>query len=98
MFNILVLLSINFFKYIFVFFRPKDKIHNQELNIMEIIEKSCMVSAEGNLRKALDYAKDASNKERILIRYQEQTGLSDSHNMDLTYSVCLISFICLIHS
>jgi intraflagellar transport protein 88 len=36
---------------------------------------------------ALDRAKEASSKERSLIRLREQAGLSDSHNLDLTFSV-----------
>ena len=36
---------------------------------------------------ALDRAKEASSKERSLIRLREQAGMSDSHNLDLTFSV-----------
>jgi hypothetical protein len=36
---------------------------------------------------ALDTAKEASSKERSLIRMQEQAGLSETHNLDLTFSV-----------
>ena len=35
----------------------------------------------------MDRAKEASSKERSLIRLREQAGLSDSHNLDLTFSV-----------
>lgn len=51
------------------------------------MEESCLASSEGNKRKALIKAKEASNKERNLIRMQEQTIPNDQHNMDLTYSV-----------
>lgn len=54
---------------------------------MQLIEESCIACSEGDARKALAKAKDASNKERSLIRMQEQAGLGDQHNMDLTYSV-----------
>lgn len=54
---------------------------------MQLIEESCFASSEGDNRKALAKAKEASNKERNLIRMQEQSGLGDHHNMDLTYSV-----------
>lgn len=55
---------------------------------MQLIEESCLASNDGDYKKALSKAKEASNKERNLIRMQEQAGLSDHHNMDLTYSVC----------
>ncbi len=35
----------------------------------------------------MDRAKEASTKERSLIRLREQAGLSESHNLDLTFSV-----------
>ncbi|XP_017786261.1 PREDICTED: intraflagellar transport protein 88 homolog [Nicrophorus vespilloides] len=66
---------------------PEEKIRVQELKIMQLVEESCLASSEGNNRKALSKAKEASNKERSLIRMQEQSGLGDHHNMDLTYSV-----------
>ena len=43
--------------------------------------------SRGDLKIALDRAKEASAKERSLIRLREQAGLSDSHNLDLTFSV-----------
>lgn len=54
---------------------------------MQLIEEACSISNDGNYKKALLKAKEASNKERNLIRIQEQSGLSDHHNMDLTYAV-----------
>ncbi|KRT83026.1 Tetratricopeptide repeat-containing protein, partial [Oryctes borbonicus] len=66
---------------------PEEKIRVQESKIMQLIEESCLASNEGNYQKALLKAKEASNKERNLIRIQEQASLSDHHNMDLTYSV-----------
>lgn len=54
---------------------------------MQLIEDSCIASSEGDVRRALSKAKEASNKERSLIRMQEQAGLGDQHNIDLTYSV-----------
>jgi intraflagellar transport protein 88 len=54
---------------------------------MELIEESCLASSRGEQRLALDKAKEASSKERSLIRMQEQAGLSETHNLDLTFSV-----------
>lgn len=55
---------------------------------MQLIEESYIASSDGDVRKALSKAKEASNKERSLIRTQEHGGLGDQHNIDLTYSVC----------
>ncbi|XP_039276818.1 intraflagellar transport protein 88 homolog [Nilaparvata lugens] len=67
--------------------RPEDKVRRLERKITELIDESCVFNWKGDHRSALDKAKDASSKERSLIRMQEQTGLSDSHNLDLTFSV-----------
>ncbi|KAF7281157.1 intraflagellar transport protein 88-like protein nompB [Rhynchophorus ferrugineus] len=66
---------------------PEEKIRQQEIKIMQLVEESCVAQCEGDLRKALTKAKEASNKERNLIKTQEQSGLSDHHNIDLTYAV-----------
>lgn len=67
--------------------KPEDKIKKLEKRIMELIDESCIAASKCQYRLALDKAKEASTKERSLIRLQEQAGLSDSHNLDLTFSV-----------
>lgn len=52
-----------------------------------LIEESCFSNHRGDVKVALDRAKEASTKERSLIRLREQAGLSESHNLDLTFSV-----------
>lgn len=54
---------------------------------MQFIEESVIASCENKPREGLDKAKEASSKERNLIRLQDQAGLSDSHNLDLTFAV-----------
>lgn len=66
---------------------PEEKIRKLERRITELIEESCLASSRGEQRLALDTAKEASSKERSLIRMQEQAGLSETHNLDLTFSV-----------
>lgn len=66
---------------------PEDKIKAMERKVNDLIEESCMAASRGENRTALDRAKEASAKERSLIRLREQAGLSDSHNLDLTFSV-----------
>lgn len=57
---------------------------------MELIEESCLANSSGDMRLALERAKEASTKERSLIRMQDQAGLSETHNLDLTFAVSLI--------
>ncbi|XP_042866439.1 intraflagellar transport protein 88 homolog isoform X1 [Penaeus japonicus] len=66
---------------------PEEKIKSLERRVMGLIEESCMAASRGEIRLALDRAKEASSKERSLIRQREQAGLSDGHNLDLTFSV-----------
>lgn len=54
---------------------------------MKIIVASITTAKSGELQQALKLAKDASTKERNLLRMQEQSGLADNHNMDITFSV-----------
>lgn len=61
---------------------------------MQLLDEACKANNEGNYSKALTKAKEASNKERNLIRMQEQAGLVEHHNIDLTYSVSFYVNIC----
>lgn len=67
----------------------EDKIKKLEKRIHDLVDEACMAEANGDFQLGLEKAKDASNKERSLIRMQEQAGLNDSHNIDLTFLVCL---------
>lgn len=66
---------------------PVEKIKVAERKIMELIESSVEAAYENNMRVALERAREASSRERALIRLQEQAGLSDNHNVDLTFAV-----------
>lgn len=68
----------------------EDKIKKLEKRINDLIDEACMAEANGNYQLGLEKAKDASNKERSLIRMQDQAGLNDSHNIDLTFLVCSV--------
>lgn len=41
--------------------------------------------------QALAKAQEASAVERQLIRMQEQANLGDTHNLDLTFAVCILN-------
>ncbi|XP_014475343.1 PREDICTED: intraflagellar transport protein 88 homolog [Dinoponera quadriceps] len=66
---------------------PEEKIKATERKIMNLIESSAVSASENNMRIALERAREASSRERALIRLQEQAGLSDNHNIDLTFAV-----------
>ncbi|XP_060682696.1 intraflagellar transport protein 88 homolog isoform X2 [Hemiscyllium ocellatum] len=66
---------------------PEEKVKNLEKIVNELIEESCIANRCGDLQLALEKAKEAGRKERILVRQREQTASSDHINLDLTYSV-----------
>lgn len=67
--------------------RPEEKIKTTERKIMGLIETTAQAASENNMKIALERAREASSRERALIRLQEQAGLSDNHNIDLTFAV-----------
>ena len=48
---------------------PEEKIKSMERRVNELIEESCIAASRGENKTALDRAKEASAKERSLIRY-----------------------------
>lgn len=65
----------------------EEKIRQLEKKVNELVEESCIANSCGDLKLALEKAKEAGRKERVLVRQREQTATSDSINLDLTYSV-----------
>ncbi|XP_060785593.1 intraflagellar transport protein 88 homolog isoform X2 [Neoarius graeffei] len=65
---------------------PEEKIKILEKKVNDLIEESCMAHANSDLQLALEKAKEAGRKERVLLRQREQTGTADHINLDLTYS------------
>ncbi|XP_022596054.1 intraflagellar transport protein 88 homolog isoform X3 [Seriola dumerili] len=68
---------------------PEEKIKILEKKVNDLIEESCMAQSVGALQLALEKAKEAGRKERMLVRQREQSGNADHINLDLTYSVLL---------
>ncbi|XP_047741162.1 intraflagellar transport protein 88 homolog [Hyalella azteca] len=66
---------------------PEAQLKASEKRITALVEESCLAMGRGDRRAALERAKEASSKERSLIRQREQAGLNDAHNLDLTFSV-----------
>ncbi|XP_067121562.1 intraflagellar transport protein 88 homolog isoform X2 [Centruroides vittatus] len=66
---------------------PRKYIKQLEKEIEKLIEESCAVSAEGDLKTALDKAKEAATKDQGLDRYREQLVVNVSKDMVLTQCV-----------
>ncbi|KAM9321360.1 intraflagellar transport protein 88 homolog isoform 1-T1 [Gastrophryne carolinensis] len=68
---------------------PEEKIRQLEKKVNELIEESCIANSSGDLKLALEKAKEAGRKERALVRQREQILSPENINLDLTYSVLL---------
>jgi len=66
---------------------PEEKVKQLEKKVNELIEESCLANEAGDFQLALDKAKEAGTKERLLVKQRDQSGLSDQVNLDITYSV-----------
>jgi intraflagellar transport protein 88 len=55
--------------------------------VNKLVEDSAVASVKGELRVALDKAKEAQTKEKALCRHREAHNMADQINIDLTYSV-----------
>ncbi|KAI9106153.1 hypothetical protein DFS34DRAFT_574330 [Phlyctochytrium arcticum] len=66
---------------------PEEQIRNLERKVTLLVEESTLAAQDGNLRLALEKAKEAGKKERALSRHREQVELGDQMNLDLTYCV-----------
>ncbi|NP_001391326.1 intraflagellar transport protein 88 homolog isoform 6 [Mus musculus] len=65
---------------------PEEKIRQLEKKVNELVEESCIANSCGDLKLALEKAKDAGRKERVLVRQREQVTSPENINLDLTYS------------
>ncbi|KAL8578100.1 Intraflagellar transport protein 88 [Nucella lapillus] len=66
---------------------PEEKVRKMERKVSELIEESCLANSRGEFPLALEKAKEAGRKERILVKQREQTNLVEQVNLDLTFSV-----------
>ncbi|KAM5278869.1 intraflagellar transport protein 88 homolog isoform 7-T7 [Hipposideros larvatus] len=64
---------------------PEEKIRQLEKKVNELVEESCIANSCGDLKLALEKAKDAGRKERVLVRQREQVTTPENINLDLTY-------------
>ncbi|XP_077437105.1 intraflagellar transport protein 88 homolog isoform X2 [Vanacampus margaritifer] len=68
---------------------PEEKIKLLEKKVNDLITESCMAQSTGNSELALEKAKEAERKERVLVKQREQSGNAEQINIDLTYAVLL---------
>uniref|UniRef100_A0A6G1RI60 Intraflagellar transport protein 88 homolog n=1 Tax=Hypotaenidia okinawae TaxID=2861861 RepID=A0A6G1RI60_9GRUI len=64
-----------------------EEIRQLEKKVNELVEESCIANSCGDLKLALEKAKEAGRKERVLVRQREQTGTPEHINLDLTFSI-----------
>lgn len=67
--------------------RLENRIKKMEESVMESVDESCICNAKKDFSGALEKAKEASNREKALIRLHEEAGQPDQHNLDLTFLV-----------
>ncbi|XP_027740296.1 intraflagellar transport protein 88 homolog isoform X3 [Empidonax traillii] len=68
---------------------PEEKLKQLEKKVNELVEESCVANNCGDLKLALEKAKEAGRQERELLRQREQITPPENINLDLTYSVLL---------
>ncbi|XP_076445636.1 intraflagellar transport protein 88 homolog [Babylonia areolata] len=66
---------------------PEEKVRKLERKVSELIEESCLANSRGEFPLALEKAKEAGRKERVVVKQREQLNLGDQVNLDLTFSV-----------
>ncbi|KAI3386400.1 hypothetical protein SNEBB_008277 [Seison nebaliae] len=59
---------------------PEEVLHDLEVQAMEIAEKSCILSQKNRHQEALDKAKQASKKEKLIQKKREELKFSDTNN------------------
>lgn len=67
---------------------PEHQAKDMEKAVNKLIEESAMANLGGDLSGALEKAKEAGKKERLLCKHREKNNLADQINFDLTYAVC----------
>lgn len=66
---------------------PEHQAKEMEKVVNKLIEDSAEANVAGDFATALDKAKQAQTKERVLNKHREKHGLGDQQNFDLTFAV-----------
>ncbi|GMR61673.1 hypothetical protein PMAYCL1PPCAC_31868 [Pristionchus mayeri] len=63
------------------------RIKDGENKVMELVKESVLLRYQGNLKGALEKAKDAGRRERTIIKLREDNNKTEGANIDLTFCV-----------
>lgn len=67
----------------------EEKLKNLEKNVSQLAEESCFAAEENDKQAAMEKAKEAYRKERLLIKQRDEKNLSDQINPELTGFILL---------
>eukprot|EP00899_Mesostigma_viride_P015499 jgi/Mesvir1/23950/Mv10720-RA.2 len=67
---------------------PEEQCREVERKVNTLLEESAAAGVKGDFTTAVEKAKEAGKRERLLCKQREQAGLGDQNNIDLTYAVC----------
>ena len=73
---------------------PEDKAREMERKVNELMEEAAILASKGQVESALDKAKEAGKRERVLVKFRQTNNLPDAINADLTYAV-LFTLACM---
>ena len=78
---------------IYFVFSEEEKIKHLERNVSQLAEESCFASEENDKPAAMEKAKEAYRKERLLVKQREEKNLNDQNNLELSGFVRIFSFM-----
>jgi len=67
---------------------PEHKATAMEREVQRLLEESVGYACDEKYELALEKAKEAGRKERVLCKHREANNMLDSINLDLTFAVC----------
>ena len=67
--------------------QEEEKIKEAERKVSKLVDESIIAFSKGETGEALEKAKLAGRNERAVSKQRENSGLGETQNMDLTYSV-----------
>ncbi|UMM39847.1 hypothetical protein L5515_016731 [Caenorhabditis briggsae] len=65
----------------------EEKCKQMENKVMDMLRESMIASEKKKYKEALDKGKEAGRRERAVVKHREQSGLVESMNLDLTFTV-----------
>ncbi|CAF0918215.1 unnamed protein product [Brachionus calyciflorus] len=67
----------------------EEKIKNLEKNVSQLAEESCFAAEDNDKLAAMEKAKEAYKKERLILKQREEKNLTDQANTELTGFILL---------